>query len=164
MSYLFDELDARLIECFDFSSDSIVVCVNTITRALRFRKESYLDMKRNLFVEPDDQGSFAVLSHPDLQSDEFSLILFLTDMDEVRRRHKIRSTLNHSEISLGEVTASRTVLIRNLPVDISRDVLELYFSNRRRSDGGEVREVSIDVEQKQALVTFVDVEGRKKAN
>ncbi|CAF1081333.1 unnamed protein product [Adineta steineri] len=78
------------------------------------------------------------------------------DMNEVRRRHGTRSKLNNSEITLAEVIAPATVMIRNLPSDISRDVLELYFSNRRRSDGGQVVDVTLDKEHQHALVTFAD--------
>ena len=80
-------------------------------------------------------------------------------MAEVRRRHATRSKLNDSEITLAEVTAPGTVMIRNLPTDISRDVLELYFSNRRRSDGGHVMDVTLDAEDQHALVTFADYKG-----
>jgi len=81
------------------------------------------------------------------------------DMAEVRRRHATRSKLNESEITLAEVTPPATVMIRNLPLDISRDVLELYFSNRRRSDGGQVVDVTLDDENQHALVTFADFKG-----
>ena len=67
--------------------------------------------------------------------------------------------MTKSEISLAEVTPPATVMIRNLPSDISRDVLELYFSNRRRSDGGQVADVSLDNEHQHALVTFADHKG-----
>ena len=80
-------------------------------------------------------------------------------MNEVRRRHGTRSKLNNSEIALAEVIAPATVMIRNLPADISRDVLELYFSNRRRSDGGQVVDVTLDKEHQHALVTFADYRG-----
>jgi hypothetical protein len=80
-------------------------------------------------------------------------------MSEVRRRHATRSKLNDSEITLAEVTPPATVMIRNLPKDISRDVLELYFSNRRRSDGGQVVDVTLDEENQHALVTFADYKG-----
>lgn len=86
-------------------------------------------------------------------------------MNEVRRRHINRSKLNDSEISLADVTPPATVMIRNLPTDISRDVLELYFSNRRRSDGGQVTDVTLDLEHQHALVTFADYKGmRRKSN
>ncbi|CAF1459199.1 unnamed protein product [Rotaria magnacalcarata] len=86
------------------------------------------------------------------------MVTFKTDLDmtEVRRRHGTRTKLNDSEISLAEVTSPTTVMIRNLPADISRDVIELYFSNRRRSDGGLVADVSLDHEHQHALVTFAD--------
>ncbi|CAF0945727.1 unnamed protein product [Rotaria sp. Silwood1] len=86
------------------------------------------------------------------------MVTFKTDLDmyEVRRRHATRTKLNDSEISLAEVTSPTTVMIRNLPLDISRDVLELYFSNRRRSDGGQVVDVTFDHEHQHALVTFAD--------
>ena len=80
-------------------------------------------------------------------------------MAEVRRRHATRSKLNDSEITLAEVTPPATVMIRNLPLDISRDVLELYFSNRRRSDGGQVVDVTLDDEDQHALVTFANYKG-----
>ena len=82
-------------------------------------------------------------------------------MAEVRRRHLSRSKLNNSEISLADVTPPATVMIRNLPVDVSRDVLELYFSNRRRSDGGHVTNVTLDHEHQHALVTFADYKGNQ---
>ena len=53
-----------------------------------------------------------------------------------------------------------TVMIQNLPTDISRDVLELYFSNRRRSDGGQVVEVTFNPEHQYALVTFTEHQGK----
>ncbi|CAF1019069.1 unnamed protein product [Adineta steineri] len=86
------------------------------------------------------------------------MVTFKTELDmaEVRRRHSTRSKLHDSEISLAEVTPPATVMIRNLPSDVSRDVLELYFSNRRRSDGGRVIDVTLDDEHQHALVTFSD--------
>ena len=83
-------------------------------------------------------------------------------MSEVRRRHATRSKLNDSEISFIEVSPPATVMIRNLPVDVSRDVLELYFSNRRRSDGGQVVDVTFDNEHQHALVTFADYKGKNE--
>ena len=80
-------------------------------------------------------------------------------MNEVRRRHATRPKLNDSEISFIEVTPPATIMIRNLPTDVSRDVLELYFSNRRRSDGGQVTDVVFDHEHQHALVTFADYKG-----
>ena len=59
-----------------------------------------------------------------------------------------------------EVTAPATVMIRNLPANVSRDVLELYFSNRRRSDGGQVTDVTFENEHQHALVTFTDQQGK----
>ena len=82
-------------------------------------------------------------------------------MTDVRRRHATRSKLNNSEISFAEVSSPTTVMIRNLPSDVSRDVLELYFSNRRRSDGGQVVDVTFDIEHQHALVTFADYKGVK---
>ncbi|CAF1313456.1 unnamed protein product [Rotaria magnacalcarata] len=86
------------------------------------------------------------------------MVTFKTDLDltEVRRRHAGRPKLNDSEISIIEVTPPATVMIRNLPSDISRDVLELYFSNRRRSNGGQVIDVTLYDEHQHALVTFAD--------
>jgi hypothetical protein len=83
-------------------------------------------------------------------------------MIEVHRRHACRSKLNDSDISLAQVTPPATVMIRNLPTDISRDVLDLYFSNRRRSDGGQVIDVTLDHEQQHALVTFADFKGNER--
>ena len=85
---------------------------------------------------------------------------FIVDFNEVRRRHATRSKLNDSEISLTEVHPPATVMIRNLPGNISRDVLELYFSNRRRSDGGQVIDVTFNHEHQHALVTFTDHQGK----
>ncbi|CAF1114633.1 unnamed protein product [Rotaria sordida] len=87
-----------------------------------------------------------------------AMVTFKTELDmaEVRRRHGMRPKLNDSEISLVEVIPPATVMIRNLPSDISRDVLELYFSNRRRSNGGQVIDVAFEDDHQHALVTFAD--------
>ena len=83
-------------------------------------------------------------------------------MVDVRRRHAMHPKLNNSEIILVDITSPVTIIIRNLPSDIPRDVLELYFSNRRRSDGGQVVDVALDDEHQHALVTFTDCKGEKR--
>ncbi|CAF0924719.1 unnamed protein product [Didymodactylos carnosus] len=81
------------------------------------------------------------------------------DLQEAKRRHSTRPKLNNNEISISDVYIPSTIMIRNLPDDISKDVLELYFSNKKRSDGGEVKEVKLDQENQHALVTFKDSKG-----
>ena len=50
-----------------------------------------------------------------------------------------------------------TVKVTN--VEISKDVLKLYFENARRSHGGEVKHLDLITEKKKAFITFKDPSG-----
>lgn len=49
------------------------------------------------------------------------------------------------------------ILVRGLPEGISETDLTIYFQSTRESGGGDVRDIQID--KRQAIVTFEDVEG-----
>ena len=53
----------------------------------------------------------------------------------------------------------RQVCVSGITSSISADVLELYLESSRRSGGGEVIDIALDVEQGKAIVTFRDTEG-----
>jgi len=50
-----------------------------------------------------------------------------------------------------------TVKVTN--VEITKDMLKLYFENAKRSHGGEVKHLNLITEKKKAFVTFKDPSG-----
>ena len=53
-----------------------------------------------------------------------------------------------------------TVKVTGLPPDIDKDILEIYFESKKRSDGGGVKNVSLDEHHSVAMVTFTDPAGK----
>ena len=50
-----------------------------------------------------------------------------------------------------------TVKVTN--VEISKDVLKLYFENAKRSHGGDIKHLDLITEKKKAFITFKDPSG-----
>ena len=51
-----------------------------------------------------------------------------------------------------------TIEVRGIPSDASEDIVRMFFENRKRSGGGEVKNVSLD-KKGTAVITFYDAEG-----
>ena len=61
--------------------------------------------------------------------------------------------MKNATIQAEQVKATNCILVQGLETQISRDMVELYFENKRKSGGGPVSDVEIDEENK-ALVYF----------
>ncbi|KAI3380594.1 hypothetical protein SNEBB_002949 [Seison nebaliae] len=85
------------------------------------------------------------------------------DFHDIKKKQELRPTLSGSSIQLRQTPFPTTLFVENIPSDISGDVLELYFSNHKRSgvpscSSGKnispVIGVLLDDESHQAYVTF----------
>ena len=52
------------------------------------------------------------------------------------------------------------IKVTNIPPYTSQDALVFFFENRRRSGGGDIKELEYDPDTKSAVITFEDPEGR----
>ena len=51
------------------------------------------------------------------------------------------------------------IKVTNIPPNTSEVALEFFFENRRRSGGGDIKELKYDPDTKSAVITFEDPEG-----
>jgi len=54
-----------------------------------------------------------------------------------------------------------TIEIDGITQVLDEDTLEMYFMNKRKSNGGDIEEGSIRIEQTKAYLTFIDPKGTK---
>lgn len=62
-------------------------------------------------------------------------------------------------IKMSQVSVSNCILVSNLPSDVTKDTLEYYFENRRKSRGGPVQAVEMN-EDDTCFVYFENYEGK----
>ncbi|XP_053377233.1 protein mono-ADP-ribosyltransferase PARP14-like isoform X2 [Mercenaria mercenaria] len=62
----------------------------------------------------------------------------------------------------GEEESCRTILVRGLSTAVSKDALELYFENKRKTGGGEIVDASIDEKKLEAVIEFKKNEDAKE--
>lgn len=54
---------------------------------------------------------------------------------------------------------SSRILVTGLPGGTTKTQLTIYFQSQRDSGGGDVKNIDIDVDRGQAVITFEEVEG-----
>jgi len=87
------------------------------------------------------------------------LPFFLTDVEKMAQFCKRRTCDGHYwEVS--EVQRSTKVKVTGVPGSLTCQTLELYFENKRRSQGGEVESVDTHFEDEAFIVTFKNPEGK----
>ncbi|XP_072026036.1 protein mono-ADP-ribosyltransferase PARP14-like [Amphiura filiformis] len=79
----------------------------------------------------------------------------IQDIDSVIKQFDKRK-LKKSKVSAEQVKATDGVLVQDLKADTSRDMIELYFENHRKSGGGPVSDVEMNEDENTAFVTFED--------
>ena len=52
-----------------------------------------------------------------------------------------------------------TIEVQGIPSEASEEVIRLFFENKKRSGGGEVKNVSLDKEEGTAVITFYNADG-----
>lgn len=55
--------------------------------------------------------------------------------------------------------AVTTIQVKGVKPNLTTNILQLYFENRKRSDGGAILEMKVFPEEERALITFQDEEG-----
>ncbi|KAL3863208.1 hypothetical protein ACJMK2_004974 [Sinanodonta woodiana] len=96
-----------------------------------------------LYAEDDEMKALVTFeSSPDLQK--------LQDACQKKK-------LEGATLVISQVPISRCVLVTNLAATTSKDTVQLYFENARRSGGGPVEKVEINKEAGECLVYFEDL-------
>ncbi|XP_077991160.1 protein mono-ADP-ribosyltransferase PARP14-like isoform X2 [Glandiceps talaboti] len=67
-----------------------------------------------------------------------------------------KKKLNKVMLTAEPVYLTNCIIVSNLPKHVSEDTVQLYFESTKRSGGGEVQDVEIDMERKAAFVFFKD--------
>ena len=69
-------------------------------------------------------------------------------------------TLDGKQLEVEMILPCDSILVSSLPARVTKDTVLLYFENRRRSGGGDVKgEVTLYKDSNQAVVCFEDREG-----
>lgn len=55
--------------------------------------------------------------------------------------------------------AVTTIQVKGVKPNHTASILQLYFENRKRSDGGAILEMKVYPEEERAVITFQDEEG-----
>ncbi|XP_053406947.1 uncharacterized protein LOC128559431 isoform X2 [Mercenaria mercenaria] len=64
--------------------------------------------------------------------------------------------LERATLEFLQVEVSNCIYVENLQTDVSEDVVEIYFDNTKRSNGGPVRNVEMSTDHQSCLVYFED--------
>ena len=67
--------------------------------------------------------------------------------------------LEDASLKIYPVPISNCIMVANLASDITKDTIEFYFENKRKSGGGQVEKVVMN-EDDTCLVFFADYTGR----
>ncbi|XP_041369652.1 uncharacterized protein LOC121383626 [Gigantopelta aegis] len=57
-------------------------------------------------------------------------------------------------LEVRRVPVSKSIIVKNVPAEISADVIRMYFENKRRSGGGDILNVDLHTKQGCATITF----------
>ena len=52
-----------------------------------------------------------------------------------------------------------TIVIHGITLEIDEDTLDMYFSSRKKSDGGDIERGSISIDEDKGYLTFCDPQG-----
>jgi len=88
------------------------------------------------------------------------------DYESIKKRHDLKPNLMNIKTDLFPVYMPDTVVIETKEkienFQFNKEILELYFSNKKRSGGENVREISFNSKyHKIAYVTFKDFESKR---
>ncbi|XP_077990954.1 uncharacterized protein LOC144445286 [Glandiceps talaboti] len=79
----------------------------------------------------------------------------IQDFENIKRCISKRK-LSNAKLAIEPVYHTNCILVTNLPINVSEDTVELYFESTKRSGGGEIQELEMNVETNTALVYFED--------
>jgi len=67
---------------------------------------------------------------------------------------------NTTDTSTDISQGSNTIRVCNIPTTVTKDMLQMYFENAKRSGGGDLKECTINSQKGKAFITFKDVRGK----
>ena len=63
------------------------------------------------------------------------------------------------ELTTNQYVEEPMVKISGVPQDFSEEILKLFFESRKKSDGGNIKDISMLLSMKVAIITFEDAAG-----
>ena len=96
------------------------------------------------------------------------MILFV-DFESIKKKHSLKPNLMNTKTDLYPVYKSDTIVMETTEKfdrhQFNKEILELYFSNRKRSGGENVRHIKFSSQENRiAYVTFGDFESAKRVS
>lgn len=82
--------------------------------------------------------------------------LLITPLPEVEEKQQ---PMKEEEAQCITPVAVTTIQVKGVKPNLTTNILQLYFENRKRSDGGAILEMKVFPEEERALITFQDEEG-----
>ncbi len=76
----------------------------------------------------------------------------------MKGKHSMRPSFLEHRTELLQIGEPRKVLVEFSEADLNEELLDLYFSNKKRSGGEDVKAIEINRERTQAVITFPDAE------
>ena len=74
------------------------------------------------------------------------------------------TTSDQNEQSINACVDADAIHVKELPPNVTEDILNLFFSNEQASGGGNVEEVKLYKDESQAVVWFTDASSEKCSN
>ena len=68
-------------------------------------------------------------------------------------------SLADCELTINQYVEEPMVKISGVPQDFSEEILKLFFQSRKKSDGGNVKDISMLLSMKVAIITFEEAAG-----
>ena len=76
-----------------------------------------------------------------------------------KEEHEVDGVKISVEVMDEEEPALATIVIDGITSKIDEDTLEMYFSNTKKSGGGEIESGSVQIDGTKGFVTFCDLQG-----
>ncbi|XP_041370265.1 uncharacterized protein DDB_G0292186-like [Gigantopelta aegis] len=81
------------------------------------------------------------------------------DFKEVSTNLTKKKLAGHT-LEVRRVPVSKSIIVKNVPAEISADALRMYFENKRRSGGGDILNFDLHTKQGCATITFEEEQGK----
>lgn len=79
----------------------------------------------------------------------------------MKEKHTMRPKFLEHKTELLQISEPKKLLVEFNESEFNEELLDLYFSNKKRSGGEGVKRIDINREKTQAIITFSDTESNK---
>lgn len=80
----------------------------------------------------------------------------------MKEKHTMRPTFLEHKTELLQISEPKKLLVEFNESEFNEELLDLYFSNKKRSGGEGVKRIDINKEKTQAIIAFSDTESNKQ--